>query len=343
MPVLISDTHAHTYVGSKVTEGGANQRLLDVIAAMDLALAHAARTRQSLIHCGDLFHDRKGIPDEVLHRVGEWLERCNAASVRVYVLAGNHDMSIHGNGTCSIRGLSGAATILDKPVMIEVDGIPTGFLPYLDSPEQVRAEVQKLADKGAASLIAHLGLGDPKYADCTPADYEVPGAINVMDLHPSLFEQVFLGHYHNYHEILPNLRYVGSPLQLSFKEAGQRKGFLSWQSGKKPRFIENVTSPRYVKIEGDVIPEDLRTEDHVWCTGLDREAGAEVMAKLRGKVCSYRVDIARREEVAARVPTGSKGVALLRAYIKAVSPEENSAEVEELVALGSDLVAHAPS
>lgn len=344
MPVFLSDTHAHAYAGSRVTAEGANQRLLDVIAAMDMARLHAERTRQSIIHCGDLFHDRKGVKPEVLHRVGEWLERCQASSVKVYILAGNHDMSIHGDGTSSVRGLAGEwRTIIDTPVVIPVDGVQVGFLPYVEDPKVVDEEVLRLNDAGAEILVAHLGLGDPQHADCVPVDYEVPGAISTLNLHPDKFDQIFLGHYHNHQRIFGHVHYVGSPLQLSFKEVGQRKGFMSWQRGKSPRFVENLISPRYFKVEGDMIPAEVRPEDHVWCTGLDRDAGAAVVEQLRGKVGSFRVDIARREEVAARIPSGVKGADLLRAYIRTVAPQEDPAEVEELVALGADLVAHSTS
>lgn len=338
MPVFLSDTHVHAYAGSRVTADGSNQRLIDIITSMDLALAYAAETRQSIIHCGDLFHDRKGVRPEVLHWVGDWLLHARALKVPLFILAGNHDMSINGDGTSSIRGLVSAATIIDRECVHRVDGFNIAFLPYTDDPKHVRQYTAGLTD--CAGLVAHLGLGDPKHADAIPADYEVPGAINVADLNPQRFTQVFLGHYHNHQQVIENVWYVGSPLQLSFKEAGQRKGFMTWTPGSPPELLENISSPRFIKAEGDVIPPEARPIDHVWLTGVDRASQADISTQAEERVGVTRVDIARRESVAARIASGTKGADLLRSYVKTVAPQESPAEVEELIAVGLDLITH---
>lgn len=339
MPVIVSDSHAHAYPGSHVTEQGSNQRLLDVIASLDRAREYARSTKQSLVHCGDLFHDRKGVKPEVLHRVGEWLDRCRADGVAVYALSGNHDMSIHGDNTTSIRGLSGSTTVVDECAIYDIDGVSSGFCPYTDDPGLVRKVMKFFAKQKVQVVYAHLGLGDPQFAECVPSDFEVPGAINVSDLMPDHFEAVFLGHYHNYQNILSNVTYVGSPLQLSFKESGQRRGFVSWAPGAPHKFIENLVSPRFVKTVDPTL-KGVKPGDHVWVVGLDRQEASEVSESLKGHLGVVRVDVARREEVAPRLPASAKGADLLRAYVKSVT-EETPAEVEELVRVGSDIFAHA--
>ncbi|HPH70699.1 MAG TPA: metallophosphoesterase, partial [Kofleriaceae bacterium] len=103
---------------------GSNSRLMDIIEALDRVIeAGVKRKATALIHCGDLFHDRKGVKPEAIHRATEWLAKArDAFSDGVHILTGNHDMSIGGDGTASTAAAEGLATVYHVPTVSTIAG-----------------------------------------------------------------------------------------------------------------------------------------------------------------------------------------------------------------------------
>lgn len=317
--ILLGDLHLNAYAGADVTSSGQNQSLLDIVAAMDAALQDAIARRAAIIQLGDVFHDRKAVKSDALHAAGEWLRRVQEAGVELHILTGNHDLSVTGDGSSSTSIIHGCATVHTRPGVVEIQGTKVGFLPYMTAPEGVRQCAKLLKKDGATVLVGHIGIGDPKFADCLPTDYEAPGRINVSDLIPEHFEQIFLGHYHNAQQLTENLRYVGTPLQLSYKEAGQDKGWCVWSPGKDVEVIPNTVSPRFHKAEVDAL-HPPRPGDHVWEEVETKDEADELRRELSARGLHVRVDVKPRESTAAaRIDTKSNAT-LCASYISAIDP-----------------------
>lgn len=341
--LLLADVHAHAYQGSKILANGRNKRLQDVIACLDQALC-VTRKGTSLVIAGDLFHTRKGVLPEVLQAVGEWLNRAQSVRVPVYILAGNHDLSIGGDGSASVVALR-HAHIITEACRLEIDGHMVGFVPYAEDPEYVRSIAKTHAKAGATVLVAHLGLGDPRFADCIPVDYEVPGHINLDDLRGDDFEQVFLGHYHNPQELASNVRYIGSPLQLSFREAGQAKGFVQFDNGKVKR-IENDWSPKFLKMDAaqavaQLAHGEIAATDFVWVTGCTREDAKDLRAGAEATGMTIRVEHEHPVHHKIRIDASAGDADMLHQYVRATTPEAPNAEARQLIDTGLQLLTQA--
>lgn len=345
--VISADVHAHPYANSPVTTDGSNQQLLSIVTCLDTMRITARDEKiKDIVIIGDLFHDRKGVPPEASHRVSEWLERCKGDKLTVHVIVGNHDLSIGGSGCTSARALAGLACIYEKSGVAELsDGSRVGFLPYTDDPLAVRASMLSFNKAKARAVFAHLGIGDPRLADCIPTDYEVPGHINVSDLRAADFDQVFLGHYHNAQKVAKNARYVGSPLQLSFKEAGQKKGFVV-VDGPAVRVIVNNSSPRFHKMTYDdasklVASGEISKADSIWVTGVDEDEVENLTKYAEETGSRIRIERSKAEACEVRIDASRPEFEILKQFVNATSGEEDPLEREELAKLGTELMSQA--
>lgn len=342
-----SDWHLHNYSGAqvRVLPDGTNSRLKDILDCCDWMVDQAVeRGCTAFLHGGDVTHNRK-----VLH-ISAWA-RATAAFRRwgeripFYVNEGNHDEDQSGDGTSTVGALAGiVAGAYTTPVVAHVGRVPVGWLPYLEDPAVVRAETARLAKRGARVLVAHLGIGDPRHADCLPIDYETPGRISVADLNPELFDQVFLGHYHTAQDLAPNVRYVGSPLQLSFKEAGITKGFWTYDTDTgEVEFVENTASPQFHVLTETYTAADLAHlpgRDHVWVKNANPDVAAAAAEASAGREVPIRVE---------RAPVVTAGQArlspeartereTLAEYVRIASPQTEEGEAQALVGLGAQLL-----
>lgn len=345
-----SDWHFHSYKGPLVRTDaqGQNSRLLDILECAEWAITDAiARGATAFYHGGDLTHNRLAMANEAWARVAQFM-RIMGQRIPTSVLVGNHDLSASGDGTSTVAALDGFIDSISDVRITKAGKTKIGWLPYAEHPDQVRAACDKLSRAGATVLVAHLGLGDPKFSNCVPADYEVPGCINVADLLPDRWDQVFLGHYHTSHEILPHIRYMGSPLQLSFKEAGTMKGYwLLDTETNEVEFVENTVSPVFHKLTNDEAVATLSSgkigkRDLVWVTDATRETVA-ALADLQGKDApAMRVDRAPvQRDVKVRVDPSSTVQQQLDQYVRHVSPDLSQEDRAALVIAGDKLMKEA--
>ncbi len=340
--VIISDTHVHPYADSPVDAQGNNLRLIDIIACLDRARVLAEKEGAGLLHLGDVCHNRKGVPPEALESIGDWLTRCRESGVSVDFLSGNHDLSIGGDGSSSVRGFASAATAHTSVVATEIAGTRIGWLPYTEDPAEVRAATKKLHKAGCTVLLAHLGLGDPRYANCVPSDYEAPGRINVDDLRPGDFAQVFLGHYHKYQMLGTNVRYVGSPLQLSFNEVGHEKNILLYRPGKnKVTLIPNTWSPQFHKLDSAaaiarMAHGEIKERDPVWVTNVESDEVGDFKKFGEERGMPVRIEKSRPATARVRIDAGGKQADILKQYVRAIAPD--TADLSARVDVGLRLI-----
>lgn len=345
---LSSDWHLHSYQGPRVRTraDGTNGRLMDILECGEDMIGKAEkRGCTAFLHGGDLTHNRKQMANEAWARVAQFMRKMSQR-IPTWVLEGNHDMSASGDGTSTVGALDGFITAVAAPRVTTIGNCKVGWIPYAEDPEQVREFADTLSRKGARILIAHLGLGDPRFAKCVPIDYETPGRIQVTDLFPDRFEQVFLGHYHTAHEILPNVRYMGSPLQLDFKERGEVKGFWTFDTDTgEVEFVENTDSPKFHEMTANqaiaqLAHGEIPKTDFVWVRDAQRgDAEALRQVSREADMPMLRVDSAPQDrDIAVRVDPESPLVQQLDQYTRHVAPKEQEEERVALIGVGQQLL-----
>jgi DNA repair exonuclease SbcCD nuclease subunit len=341
--VFTADVHAHAYPDSQILPDGKNKQLQDIVACLDRAREEAAKSDpREVVVLGDLFHDRKGVRPEALHAIGAWIRRCQSSKVGVTLLVGNHDLSSGGDGGTSVMAAAGGARIVETVSVVLVGDVPMGFIPYTENAAEVAKASAALARAGAKVLCAHLGIGDPAHADCVPTDYEVPGTIQVSHLRPDHFSSVLLGHYHNPQDLGKGVRYLGSPLQLSFKEVGQAKRMCALNAKTlKLTDIVNTWSPKFRKLTAAEAVQQLSRgsipdTDRLWVTDATPDDVAALRTYKEDAGRSIRVD--RRRDATAvtvRVDANASEEVRMAQFIRSVRPGEAQDTIQRLIARGS--------
>jgi exonuclease SbcD len=193
---------------------------------------------------GDVYDRALPAPDTV-ELLSAAVTRLIDAGAVVVLSSGNHDSAIRLGFASELLARAGLhiRTSLDSvgiPVMIkDVDVYP---LPYLEpsvaadvmgalerthaavlraAMDRVRA--QALSRPGCAVVMAHAFVTGGATSE-SERDISVGG---VCAVHPEVFAEadyVALGHLHGPQRISETVRYSGSPIALSFSEAGHHKG-----------------------------------------------------------------------------------------------------------------------
>jgi DNA repair exonuclease SbcCD nuclease subunit len=236
-----------------------------------------------VIFLGDLFHDRQKIDvltyQKTFETFRKYLENAAIPPYRVWILLGNHDLWHFQKwdvSSCHPLGAIEGVTVIDRPDFFFIGGHPIAFLPYTHDPikdlESLENKWKKVSNhityrKHPKILCGHLAidgaLWNTKHQTFSDVIVEHDG--DMVKIDPSLFdnwEQVFLGHYHASQELNDFIEYVGSPLQLSFGETGQKKHILIYDldTGEK-EYIENQFSPKhYILTEDKLTQHDLKNQ-----------------------------------------------------------------------------------
>lgn len=241
---------------------------------------------------GDLFDQPVSMHMPTYNALYDILRTWPGAGVKV--IPGNHDIYDGPTGH-ALRSLHrGSCQVITVPSPSKV-GL---LVPYV---EDFRREVREATwMTGARRVVwAHVGV-QGAYMNRMTRDRSGldPSSVDV--------ELLITGHYH-LPQVVGNVIYTGSPIQHSFAEEGQEKGWLRWdmEAEELPTRVafEDTGAPRHYTVHWDPVtgeiskPEGLRSHDKVRVkTGSSRDQvkanveqlveagleGAPVLAEPRG-------------------------------------------------------------
>lgn len=286
---VCGDIHAHNYSQyAATTENGLNSRLVWILKALASIIAISEeRGVNAIVIAGDLFHSRKAIDVTVLDSVYSVLSE---AKIPVYILKGNHDISNDGLRV-SIKVFERIARVITTPTYINIADKIVGFVPWSDSPEDVGGKVRILRTKGATCLIGHFGV---KGAIVGAHEYVMEGGVQRGIF--KKFDWVALAHYHKHQKIRKNVYYVGSPLQHTWSESGNKNGFMIF-GGARPEFVPLSEFPRFVKVTHEDEMESVRDIDYVKIVA-DEDTISRIKPRKGMKVIQVQSD---EEDVNVRI------------------------------------------
>lgn len=272
--LIFSDIHIHTHKSSLKRL----QHCLDTLRwVFDTAIQRGVK---NVLFLGDLFQDREKIQILPYQRTYEIINHyCGDGDLNLYLLVGNHDMwfadktdisSVYPFG--SISGVK----IINKCQTIDIDGFKVDFLPFTLNPIKVLEDFQGPRSR---LLCGHISLDGAQLNTLygTQADVTVEYEGDMIPVDAEQFtgwEKVLLGHYHGEQRI-KNIEYVGSPLQLNFAEAFQKKHIILLDTDTlEQEYISNDFSPRHLILKEDELsnydlnnafvkmtPKDMLTSD----------------------------------------------------------------------------------
>src|SRR5690606_6034384 len=145
-------------------------------------------------------------------------------------------------------------------------------------------------------LLGHLGV-DGGFVG--KGSYAMADVFSVDDLRPDLFKYVLLGHYHRKQMLndLPHVMYVGAPIQHSFNDEGEDKGFVVIDTEKEDsiEFIP-IPNPKFLTVTKDnihalVMDEILENGDYLRIQSREKDLESVLLKIPKG--VQYKVELLR--------------------------------------------------
>lgn len=322
---------------SKPTPEGLPSRFVDQIACfrwvVDSARMHKC---DRLVIAGDLFDNRTAIDIPVLDQVSEVID---AASkwLPVDILPGNHDSYARSPKYTSVRALRSANVhVYLTPTILT--GTRVVYLPWHDDPAEMRAMVDRVQPKRHkdAVLISHALLEGA----VTAKGKGVP----LDALRPDRFRRVWLGDVHEPLEVSKTVQYIGSPMQIDYRDAGGERGFFVFdtETGQYD-YVHNDVSPRFHIVTGATSVEDLNIlpHDFVRVKTVDAKQAKACVESVRRTTGEYtHVECATvetdDEPPRMAVKSGDDDAAILQRYVALQSNLPGDADA--LVKLGAEIL-----
>lgn len=210
---------------------------------------------ESVIVLGDIFESRTVLDLTVLDRACRLIHE-KSRHVRIIFVAGNHDSALRRPDVNSIQVFRGVAEIVESPTTLRTDDKTVlGLVPWYDDHASLTAGIDTVSKQGAEYLFTHVLV-----EGAVPKGKGLP----LSALRPKKFRRVLLGDVHEPVQLDDNVQYVGSPLQIDFRDAGGRRGFAILNTElNEVEFIENTHGPRFHVLRGKPEKGQVKKGDFV--------------------------------------------------------------------------------
>jgi DNA repair exonuclease SbcCD nuclease subunit len=346
--LIWSDLHAHTFSAySTILPNGMNSRLADCISCVQQVREYALENDiTEILFLGDLFHERRHINVQAFNAVYDEIVKFKQLKLDLYMLVGNHDQASRDGTTHSLHGLYDKAHVIGEPKWISTkSGISILGIPYMEDKEQIKSLISQAPKYTKNRLfLGHLGVQGMRVG--SDFVYSNPFDVSVDDLSCSEFDRGFMGHYHEaMQEISSNFMYVGAPLQHSWSDVGQERGFLVYDLDsdevtmvplKAPKFIQVKESrlKNFKYLEGNFI---RITSNRIW----DELEKQELRDSSNAR--SIEVEVTLPEQANEDVPRISLNpsmapIELIKTYVKSDLVDKYDLDENYLIQIASEVL-----
>lgn len=334
---LAADFQFDSYAAwSSLDPSGMTTRLMDMLTCWDWIVDSAVKAgAEHFALLGDVFNSRVSVDLTVLDGVSRHMADASKR-LNLWVIPGNHDSYLRDSRINSVQVMRGYATVFDAPTVANTShGYRMGLVPWTEKESDLRCGVEKVLSDGADVLLTHALIEG------------VAGGSSGMPLaalQPSRFKQVFLGDVHDPIQVADNVRYVGSPMQIDYRDAGRWRGYTLFddESGKITP-VENLTSPRFhvVKVPEDI--DNVGVDDFVRmsCDPEDAAVMAEAAREITPHVENRYAPIEEGLKPRLAVRSGQDHREVLERYVRFILPDESDDRVNCLVEVGMQLLEQA--
>jgi DNA repair exonuclease SbcCD nuclease subunit len=196
------------------------------------------RKIDTLIINGDLYDRRKFSSYYTLSEAKEYFfQPLYDRGIKTYVIIGNHDIFLRGSLEINSPSLLfrefDNLTIIDRPITIDIKGIPTCMLPWICS-DNYDETIQVIKDTPATDCFGHLEIqGFPMYRNQEVSTVGFPAEMF------NKFERVYSGHFHT-RSSRGHIQYLGAAGEYTWNDYDDDRGFNIFNPhDKKLEFIPN--------------------------------------------------------------------------------------------------------
>jgi DNA repair exonuclease SbcCD nuclease subunit len=234
---------------------GINSRLQDSLNILEQIYQICKDENVDCVLCGgDIFHIRAIINISTFNLVYEAIAKIKTVVDDFVLLVGNHDQANKIGTIHAAYTFQAIVTVVDTPGWVHIDDkMSVLCIPFTEEKDKITTAIQENVNeptKGSKVLLGHFGVsGARPGSDFVLVTSDLPTLPELMYTH---FSQVFLGHYHEPQELLPNVRYIGATHQHNWGDINQKRGVLLWDTDdrkyKQPTLYP-LKAPQFIKIK----------------------------------------------------------------------------------------------
>jgi DNA repair exonuclease SbcCD nuclease subunit len=326
--IVFSDLHLNKWqYGAKLLDGR-NTRLLDQADVLHQIKRYAVDNDiKHVLFCGDLFHTNNHISTEVLMTAIEEFRAWERAGLNLIIIPGNHDLA-DKSGKISALGMfnSKFTRVLNGPLHKKLDnGLYVSALPYTEDEDSLKRFLDVVP--GNYLVILHQGVSG------TPVNSKgfTLNEILKPDMIPDHITGVFAGHYHSHKKVNDRLWIPGSPMQLTWSDKGETRGWLDVTVDGREVAVEHIrsTAPTFVEVYADYIDRVSLYKNFVRIVvpyGTTQWESLKEKAILEG-ASSVEVRVEGSEEIKEKVENFSTVEDLLNEFIKMKKVTEDAEKI----------------
>jgi DNA repair exonuclease SbcCD nuclease subunit len=269
---VFSDLHAHNYKDfDKKTDRTGSQRLDNIVDTLIFIRDKCVEANiKYVLFGGDMFHIRGKVDTIVFNAIYDTLKTFYEHGLEVIGIAGNHDQKdnsdVPKHSLHAFNDLPGVTIYGDLDVHAIYDGketVDVHCVPYSKNAQRIKDWLLNLEEYTGVNYsricLFHLGISG---AFVGKGSYPMADAFSPEDLRPDFFKYIVGGHFHRHQFIAghPHFFYTGAPIEHSFSDEGEPKGFFVIDTSKRydVQFIR-IPSPRFLTMDSySVANEDMQ-------------------------------------------------------------------------------------
>ncbi len=240
--LLFSDLHLHNWTYGATQERGWNSRLLVQKRFLeDIRDVVAQQNIDHVFFLGDLFHEHGILRADVIEVAYNGFKNIAQSALGMCVsLVGNHDFLTRNGGIHSLSFMEGTGWKIAFP---EFTFDNFHFLSFMPD-KKLFYDILNMSN-GKDFMFFHQGvLGVPM-----SSGFELPDEVLRVTSLPKN-SLCFTGHYHRRQKVADNLVIVGSPIQHTWGDSGDDRGYIILDTETKEyKFYNYTAAPKFVNLE----------------------------------------------------------------------------------------------
>ena len=268
--LIFSDIHLHNWHYGSTLVDGMNSRLLDGANVLNQIAEYCkTNTIDYVVFGGDLFHEHGKINAAVLKVAWEGIRNILKHTGEMFLLVGNHDTSDKSMAVHAMHWLESfdQCTVIHKPTHHYL----FSALPYTEDKDVLT----KFFRDAGQICFTHQGMsGVPIGSGFLINEIMTPSMI------PSTVQRLFTGHYHKHTRVSDQVTVIGSTMQLTWADEGDKRGFLVYDTAIGS--IEQIESkaPKFVTIDINNYTQEQVSSNFVRVKGVSAAESEDVRKQL---------------------------------------------------------------
>jgi DNA repair exonuclease SbcCD nuclease subunit len=332
--LFFSDLHLHNHQPfHTIMPSGRNSRLQDGLNVLSEISAYCCwNDIDYVIFAGDLFENWRSLDIDVLNCAYEGILNIRRSCKEFFLLVGNHDQYSNTGNVITLAPFRHSCEVIWQAEKREVGDIKIFFNPFK---EDVRKFKKYISDVNCADLMVfHQPI---KEALLPGTNMPLNKGVSVEDLQVGKFRMCIGGDVHKRQTLMNCVHYLGSPMQLDFSEAGEKKGFtVLYTEDWSLEFVEVTCAPRFFYFQSideyESRKDEVRKQMDFVKIRCSQEEGELVKKEITHlKIIPIIQDVKRVQ----RIKEETSDLEILKEYVKL---NKGELEEERLLMLGGDFL-----